>query len=174
MTQQVKVLLLNANWVPLHFISDTRALILLMKEKAEIVDMGGHVSLWNNIIVRSASKSHPVPATIRLLNRVNCVWKPSRFRKAILFERDRWECQYCGTKVRRDSATIDHVLPKSRGGATSWENCVTACKKCNKKKADLTPSEASMRLAKRPRAPKFRMWSVGTWHDDWNNFLNRQ
>lgn len=169
----VRVLLLNSNCMPLHFISDTRAIILLMKGKAEIMDVGDHLSIWNDIVMRSALKSHPVPATIRLLKKVNCVWKPTRFRKMILFERDKWECQYCGTKVRRDTATIDHVLPKSRGGLTSWDNCVTACKKCNKKKADYTPSEANMRLDKRPCAPKFRMWNVGTWNADWSCFINR-
>jgi 5-methylcytosine-specific restriction endonuclease McrA len=159
--------------MPLHFISEMRAMILLLKEKAEVMDMGDRKSLWEGNIIASPSRTFVLPATIRLVKGVKCVWRPTRFRKAVLFERDRMTCQYCGVHLRRDSVTIDHVLPKSRGGVTSWENCVTACHKCNKKKADCLPTEAGMRLLHKPTAPKLRMWNVGTWHEDWSSFVHR-
>ena len=169
----MKVLLLNANWMPLHFITDLRAIKLCIKGKAEIVDLGDHRSVWQGATFNTSTRSFEVPATIRLIDQVRFVWKPMRFRKAVLFERDMYECQYCGQSLRREQATIDHVLPKSRGGGTSWENCATACKKCNKKKADMTPSEAGMRLSRRPKAPKFKVWTIGVWHEDWASFVKR-
>lgn len=173
-----RALLLNASWEPLHFISDERALVLLYKGTAELVTSasGGTPSVWNEKYA-SVSKSFDAPATIRLLRRVNKAWRPPRFRKKVLFNRDGWKCQYCSEDLTWESITIDHVQPKSRGGSTSWKNCVASCKTCNRKKANRTPSEAGMLLKKQPADPTpFHYWDFSrhtAWHPDWDAFLQR-
>jgi len=173
-----RVLLLNASFEPLNFISDVRAVTLVLKNRAEVlVNMTGNRSVWPNVEFRSPSRRIQVPATIRLFERVKRRWKPPRFRKKVLFNRDHWHCQYCGKHLKWDSATVDHVLPSSMGGATSWMNCVTSCRSCNRRKANRTPDEAGMVLARRPVSPtSMHFWNLSKsnhWHDDWEMFLER-
>ncbi len=78
------------------------------------------------------------------------------FSRRNVFKRDRYTCQYCGTQPGTDELTIDHVLPRSRGGQSTWTNCVLACFQCNKRKADRTPEQAGMHLKKRPVRPNSR------------------
>lgn len=178
-----RALLLNATYEPLHFTSDTRAIILLLKGRAEVVSVdGGMLSMWDEYFTSpgpvpgSDLKKVQVPATIRLLKRVHKKWKAPKFQKRVLFNRDKWCCQYCNVQLRWETITIDHVLPSSRGGLTTWKNCASACKPCNKKKANMTPEEAGMRLLKVPADPSvLHFWdstNKENWHPHWQIFLN--
>lgn len=170
-----RALLLNSDYTPLHFVSDLDAITLFYKGRVEVVaGVDGTPSEWDETF-RSPSTSIRIPATLRLLKRVNKKWKQPRFRKKVLFNRDSWRCQFCSEKLNWENITIDHVMPSSRGGATSWLNCVSACKPCNKRKANKTPEEASMRLLKRPATPtSLHFWDAmrsSVWHADWDVFL---
>jgi hypothetical protein len=172
-----RALLLNASYEPLNFISDERAMRLLMKGRAEIItNMEGKRSVWMGAYFVTTNTKFEVPATIKLITRINRKWKPPRFRKKVLFNRDGWKCQYCNSKLLWNTATIEHVHPQSRGGQTTWLNCVAACKPCNKKKANMTPDEAGMRLLKAPKEPNaLHFWDVSrssSWHPDWVMFIN--
>jgi hypothetical protein len=169
-----RVLLLNADWSPLNFVSGFRALNLIFKGRAEVISMSERPSLWNER-VSSPSRSFEMPATLRLLERVNRKYTAPRFRKWVLFNRDNWQCQYCGIKLDQKTITIDHVMPRSRGGPTNWKNCVASCKRCNWKKGSRTPSEIGMQLRKNPTDPSvLHFWEYNphhTWHPDWTAFF---
>lgn len=169
-------LLLNADWSPLNFITGFRALNLLFKCRAEIISMGDRYSTWDEKVT-TASRSYELPATLRLVHRVNRRYTAPRFRKKVLFNRDNWQCQYCDVKLDRCNITIDHVIPRSRGGETSWRNCVTSCKKCNYKKGSRMLSEIDMKLIRLPVEPKVvHFWEYqgrSHWHPDWSHFFNR-
>lgn len=103
--------------------------------------------------VRSVRLVFKMPAVVRLLRAVGYFRCPVRFSRHNVLARDRWTCQYCGARPRTQELTCDHVVPRSRGGKTSWENLVTACVDCNTRKANRTPEQAGMRLRKRPARP---------------------
>lgn len=173
-----RVLLLNASWEPLNFISDHRAVLLMFKGRAEVIhNMTGERSVWPNTFFAAPLQNYEVPATLRLLKRVNRKWKPPRFRKKVLFNRDNWSCQYCGEKLVWHNIEIEHIMPSSRGGATSWLNCVAACKPCNKRKANHTPEEAGMKLLSVPAVPNaLHFWDItksNVWHSDWSMFVTK-
>lgn len=170
-----RALLLNTDFSPIRFISDEDAIVMFYKGTAEIVTgASGELSLWAESF-RSPSTTIRVPATLRLIKRVNKRWRLPKFRKKVLFNRDSWSCQYCNKIVDREGATIEHIFPSSRGGETSWQNCVTACKSCNKRKANRTPDEAGMKLLKQPIQPTaLHFWDAmrsNAWHEDWAMFL---
>src|SRR5260221_27824 len=144
-----RALLLNSTYEPLNFISDIRAVTLLYKGHAEIVTVSDGPSVWDEAFATS-SANFPVPATLRLINRINRKRTPLRFKKRILFNRDNWQCQYCLADLVYHNITIEHLLPVSRGGETSYRNCVAACRPCNRRKANMTPEEAGMKLRKQP------------------------
>jgi len=141
------VLVLNATYQRLNFISIQRAIVLLLKEKAEPIEVDMTARL------HSERMSIESPIVIRLVNYVHVPYE--RFTvplsRRTLINRDNHTCQFCGDTT--GPLTIDHVMPKSRGGATSWENCVAACLVCNHRKANRTPEEAHMRLRSVPRRP---------------------
>lgn len=172
-----RALILNASWEALHFTPDVEAFIMVYKGIAEIVDLDGKPSVWEGHELTSPGRKWPCPATIRLKERVNKKWRTPRFRKRVLFNRDNWKCQYCHVDLNWSTVTIDHVHPKSKGGGTSWKNCVTACKSCNKRKDDMTLAESGMRLLKQPAEPSpHHFWgthSGSTWHEHWNMFVPR-
>lgn len=142
-----RVLILNASYEPLHICSVKRAIVLLMQEVAERV-------LNDARVLRTPSQVVPVPSIIRLRRYVR---RPHRQRLAFnrknVFRRDDHTCQYCGR--RSHDLTLDHVMPRSRGGPTSWENVVACCRSCNASKRDRTPSEAEMLLRRHPGAPSW-------------------
>jgi len=162
------VLVLNATYEPLNVVNVRRAVVLLLKEKAELLEAANHY-------VRSAELSVPVPLVIRLVYFVR-VPRPltvSLSRRGVLV-RDNYTCQYCGATLPRPKLTIDHVLPKVRGGETVWENVVCACKSCNLRKGPLTPREAGMRLARQPHRPKYLavMWlSSAPRRETWEKYI---
>lgn len=172
-----RVLLLNADWSPLQFISDIRALRLLMKGRAEVITLDTSPSMWD-VYYTTVTNQFQIPATIRLHFRVNVNPSVSRFRKRILYNRDNWVCQYCNKKLGWSTVTIDHVIPKCRGGKTTWRNCVVCCKQCNRNKGSKLPQEANMKLLKQPAEPKLiHFWNLNdrhNWHHDWTTFVNPQ
>lgn len=168
------VLLLNADWTPLNFVSSIRALNLLFKGRAETITVGEEPSSWDDIYT-SPGASYRVPATVRLLDRVTRKYSTPRFRKRVLFNRDNWQCQYCGINLDYKTITIDHVHPRSKGGTTDWKNCVSACKRCNLRKGSKLLSESGLNLKRVPSIPLMaHFWDVsptGTWHPDWSSFF---
>lgn len=136
-----KVLVLNASYEPLNLTSWRRAVVLLIKGKAEQLEHNGKLIYT----------SFPLPTVIRLRHYVRVPYKEIPLTRRNILERDGHTCQYCG--YRGDGLTLDHVLPRSRSGPDSWENIVAACVRCNVKKGNRTPKEAQMPLKRQPRRP---------------------
>jgi 5-methylcytosine-specific restriction endonuclease McrA len=136
-----KVLVLNASYEPLNITSWRRAAVLLIKGKAERVEHNG----------RFLYAGFPLPTVIRLRHYVRVPYKEMPLTRRNILHRDGHTCQYCG--YAGDELTLDHVIPRSRGGGDSWENIVTACVRCNVKKGNRTPQEAHMLLRHLPRQP---------------------
>ena len=146
MLNSVKSLVLNYSYEPLQFCSAKRAIIMIFNERAEFIESDGYV-------VRTPTTTFKLPAVIRVLNIVKRSKRRGiSFSKKNILRRDNFTCQYCG--AINNSLTVDHVLPKSRGGKSNWINVVVACKSCNLKKGDQTPSERGMRLLKKPSKPE--------------------
>lgn len=140
-----RVLVLNAGYEALGLASVKRAVILVMNGTADVVEESGDY-------LRTPSRPYPVPSVIRLKRLVRRPPGRLALNRRNVLRRDAYTCQYCGR--RGGDLTVDHVLPKSRGGRSSWENLVTACRPCNLKKKNRTPEEAGMRLIKRPVPPR--------------------
>lgn len=162
------VLVLNATYEPLNVVSLRRAIILLLKDKAEVLEA-------TDQRIHSASLSVPVPLVIRLVYYVRV---PSKMdiplsRRTVML-RDNYTCQYCGAQPAKASLTIDHIIPKVRNGATNWENVVCACKPCNQRKGSRPPEEAGMHLLSRPGRPRYVamvLLSYGTPHEAWCKYI---
>jgi 5-methylcytosine-specific restriction endonuclease McrA len=140
-----RVLVLNATYEPINVCTIRRAAVLLLKEKAEIIE---HAE-WE---LRSESLSLPRPVVIRLVTYVRVPRDTHRRKitRRAVFARDRWTCQYCGS---RTSLTVDHVVPRSKGGNSSWDNIVTSCAPCNRRKGDAMLRQAGMNLIRQPSSP---------------------
>lgn len=144
---ELPVLVLNQNYEPLNICHVRRALILIFRGKAEVMENGrGYL--------HSMAETYDVPSVIRLMNYIRRPNRLRRMTKIEVFNRDRFMCQYCGIRARE--LTIDHVMPRKRGGKHTWENVVSACVPCNRKKAGHTPREANMPLLNEPKAPGSR------------------
>lgn len=159
-------LVLNRSWMPVHVTTVRRALCMVFRASARIVsketfatfsfeEWVGQPAPGDEPCVRSPSLSIAVPEVILLVqyDRVPCHDAP--FTRRNLFLRDDFTCQYCGKRGSSDRLSIDHVLPRSRGGCTSWENCVLACVACNARKADRTIKETGLRLLRPPVRPRW-------------------
>lgn len=116
-----------------------------------------------------------MPSILRLKDYAPRHVKKKRYNRAGIFKRDNYTCQYCAKSFKHNELTIDHVLPRSMGGQTSWENCVTSCNPCNNRKADRTPKMAKMALLKKPTKPFAAVWhdynSMSHKHDDWCHYI---
>ena len=193
------VLVLNKFW-QLTAVTDIRdSMRTIFTGKSRVVDTSDY-SLWNwaswgeldipdgELYVATSSK--PPFSRIRMPE-VILLWEYARlptrslsFSRHHVFKRDHFICQYCGShpgkgKLQREDMTIDHVLPKSRGGITEWKNCVCACLDCNSKKADKTPEEAGMELIKKPKKPNWspqeavvRVGNSGM-KESWQHFMDK-
>jgi 5-methylcytosine-specific restriction endonuclease McrA len=140
-----QVLVLNASYEPLNVCTVRRAHVLVWKGKAEVLEQLEKP-------LHSASSTFPWPHVIRLTAYVRVPRTVQRkISRRALFARDNWKCVYCGTSTGR--MTLDHVIPRSRGGESVWENVVTSCAPCNLRKADRLPHEAGMLPRTRPRPP---------------------
>lgn len=162
-TNGSRVLVLNQDNSPLMVCSVERAFLLVFLNKSELVRPA------NGYKLHSVSRSYPMPSVIRLNRYVNAPYKGVNLTRQNIFKRDNHECQYCGV---RKELTIDHVMPRARGGKDTWTNLVTACKKCNARKGDYTPDEANMELRKKPCKPTYAIFLKDHTHDEWDSFLN--
>ena len=140
----IPVLVLNQNYEPLNVCSARRAVLLLLSDKAEVIESSPYV-------LQPSSVAFTCPSVIRLVAQVKRPRPVLRLSRREVFMRDKWTCQYCGI-VTRD-LTLDHIMPRTRGGAHTWENLVSACKTCNHRKGAKTLDEARLKLRTVPRRP---------------------
>ena len=140
-----RVLVLNATYEPINVCTVRRAIVLLLKDKAEVIEHGE----WR---LHSATATIARPVVIRLVSYVRIPRDAHRRKitRRAVFARDDWMCQYCGS---RSNLTVDHVVPRSKGGASSWENIVASCAPCNRRKGNTLLRQAGMKLIKEPRTP---------------------
>jgi 5-methylcytosine-specific restriction endonuclease McrA len=140
-----RVLVLNATYEPINVCTVRRAVVLLLKEKAELLERGR----WE---LRSENSTLARPVVIRLMSYVSVPRDAHRRKitRRAVFARDSWTCQYCGS---RSNLTVDHVIPRSKGGASNWENIVASCAPCNRRKGDALLRQVGMSLQRKPRRP---------------------
>jgi 5-methylcytosine-specific restriction endonuclease McrA len=140
-----RVLVLNASYEPLNVCTVRRAVVLILKDKAELLEKSERR-------LHSESLTLPRPLVIRLVTYVRVPRGGGRRRitRRAVFARDSWTCQYCGAGAH---LTVDHVIPRSRGGPSTWENIVTSCAPCNRRKGSGMPTETGMHPRSKPRAP---------------------
>ncbi len=141
---QEPVLVLNATFEPINVTAVRRALVLVLKGVAQAEE-------HNHAEVHSTSTALKVPSVIRLLSYRHIPQQTRALSRKNILLRDRNTCQFCGLLFPASELTLDHVMPRSRGGHSSWENLVACCYKCNNSKGDRTPEEAGLRLQRRPR-----------------------
>jgi 5-methylcytosine-specific restriction endonuclease McrA len=145
-TDTTRTLLLSQSYEPLSIISWQRAITLLALDKVDVVEQ-------YDASIRASSYVLQVPAVIRLRKAFRRFAKPVKFSRVNIYARDRHRCQYCGATCTPNELTYDHVTPRSRGGRTTWENIVSCCYACNRRKANRTPAEAGMKLLATPLRP---------------------
>ena len=185
------VLVLNRLWQAVNVCSARRALTLLFQGQAQVVlgDEGGsfqtfNFNQWHDF---SAQQPHPesihtvsfkirVPRVILLIVFDRLPKKEVKFTRHNIFERDQNKCQYCGQVFDRKDLNLDHVVPRDRGGSTTWENIVCSCITCNTCKANRSPLEAGLHLIRKPKRPKWRPFiqvNLGLHcHDSWKHFID--
>ena len=186
-----QVLVLNRLWQAVNVCSVRRALTLIFEGQAQVVLSDGDGAFhtfgfkeWRDL---SQNQPHPesiatvsfrirVPRVILLLVFDRLPKKEVKFTRHNIFERDKNTCQYCGRVFDRKDLNLDHVIPRDRGGPTSWENIVCSCIACNTHKSNCTPQEASMHLIRKPKRPKWRPFVQvsfeSPYHDSWKHFLD--
>lgn len=145
----MKTLVLNSGYEPVRVVSWQKAMILLLTEKAELVKA-------YDSFVRSAKRAYSLPQIIKLKRYIKSFTAAAgavSYSRHNVFRRDKYHCQYCNKKLNEKLATIDHIIPRSKGGGDTWENTVCACIACNSRKGNRTPEESQMMLLRRPRRP---------------------
>jgi len=160
-----RVLILNADYSPITVCSVQRAFLHVYLGKSELI--------WQlkDGVLRTINKAYPVPSVIKLNNYVNIPYKTVALTRQNVFKRDSHTCQYCSKK---EHLTLDHVVPKAKGGRSTWDNLITACSRCNTYKGDRTPTQADMRLNKMPYRPTYASFLVnfsGYVCDEWLPYL---
>ncbi len=160
------VLVLNQNYEPLNVCNARRAFVLVDRGKAEVIEHGEGA-------LRSAFAAFPLPSVIRLIYMIRRPRPQMRLTRREVFVRDHYTCQYCGRQTK--DLTIDHVMPRHRGGRHSWDNLVSACRGCNHRKAGQTPVEAHMKLMKEPMRPPSSSYYVFYHYlenqEEWRKFI---
>ncbi len=160
------VLVLNANYEPLNVCTTRRAVGLMMTGKAVMLRDGRGD-------IHTASSAFPRPSIVRLSYMVHRPRPRVKLTKREIFRRDDYTCQYCGKQTT--NLTIDHVIPRHRGGKHTWHNLVTACPACNRRKGGRTPLEAGMTLRRQPQEPhpsaEYLFGHMLSTHTDWAEFL---
>jgi len=187
---QRPALVLNRHWAPIQTTTVQTAISLVAKGSALIIEPGTFqthdLRSWNDIskakvafqeaVIRSPRMALVVPEVIVLTVYEGRGERAVVFSRRNLFKRDHYACQYCGVQPGPSELTIDHVVPRSKGGYSRWENCVLACVACNTKKADRTPEQAGMRLRKAPRKPSWKalaQFPSRERRESWDQFLSR-
>lgn len=166
---QAPVLVLNATFEPINVTAVRRALVLMLKGVAQAEEtQAGEV--------HSTTKSVSVPSVIRLLTYRHIPQQSRALSRKNILLRDRNTCQFCGHIFSASDLTLDHVVPRSRGGRSSWENLVACCYECNNRKGDRTPEEAGLKLARRPRpftlhTSRQLMRLIGHKDEKWRKYL---
>jgi 5-methylcytosine-specific restriction endonuclease McrA len=184
-----KVLVLNKSWSPVAVINLERAMGLITstykndEPKAKILDPTQDFQLftwddWADLIPRdgeevisSVKRSFRIPEIVLLSKYNKLPQQRVHFSRRTIYRRDNNQCQYCGSCPGTPDLSIEHILPRSRGGKTTWENCVIACTDCNRRKADRTPEEAGMKLLKKPTKPKFSFFKGDYRCKSWESIL---
>jgi hypothetical protein len=175
------VLVLSKTWEPMDRISWEDAFTALCggemgEKKAEVIEYCDQV-IHSGAQGGEELKEWKVPSVIRFVEAVVPNLKGVRFSRENIYTRDRGNCQYCGVHVAADDWEYEHVIPRSQGGQTVWENIVVACTSCNQKKGGKTPTQAGMRLLTRPTKPDklFRRRSILTWQpgmpESWRGYM---
>lgn len=164
-----KVLILNQDFSAFSVCSVQKAFLLVYLEKAELISENQHYSL------RTINQAFAMPSVIRLHKYVSLPYRSGVvLSRQNIFKRDGHTCQYCGSTK---DLTLDHVMPRSRGGKSTWDNLITACKTCNNRKGDNTPDEVQMRLRQKPFKPSFLMFLRdfnGKISEDWKLYLGKR
>lgn len=158
------VLVLNSSYEFLNVATIKRAIKLIFKGKAEVVETRPDRE------ISSATVHFKAPSIIRMQYYIVRPYKEVPLTRKNVLIRDNFTCQYCG----KSGSTVDHIIPKSRGGRETWENCVCACSFCNSRKNNRTPKEANMKLKREPRRPKYIPWILGKNGKDssgWEKYL---
>ncbi len=161
------VLVLNQSYEPLNICRVRRAVVLLYRGKAEMLENGSG-------FIHSVDCDFPVPSVIRLAYVIKRPWLEKKLTRLEVFNRDQRTCQYCGKETRQ--LTLDHVIPRYRGGQHTWENVVSACTSCNRRKTGRTPEQAGMRLIRHPSPPRGNRFSYIPNHylqmrSEWQKYL---
>jgi 5-methylcytosine-specific restriction endonuclease McrA len=163
------VLVLNASYEPINVCAARRALVLVLKGVAMTEEENGH-------FLHAARVAMRVPSVIRLLEYRRIPHQSRALSRKNILLRDRNTCQFCGKVFPSSELTLDHVMPRSRGGRSTWENLVACCYRCNNEKGDRTPEEAGLKLARRPRpftlhTSRQLMRLIGHRDERWRKYL---
>jgi len=161
----MRALVLNFDFSPVSVCTVERAFLLVYLDKAE------QVKTFADQKLRTVSRAYPMPAVVRLSRYVNIPYKSVELNRNNIFKRDGYECQYCGYEK---DLTLDHLIPRSKGGQSNWKNLVTACKSCNARKGDDAPEVAGLNLKQRPFKPSYVMFLrdfSGFQIDEWVPYL---
>ncbi len=189
---QHRVLVLNRLWQAVNIVGAERAFSLLMQDHAQVIYTGDgsfrmmDVEAWlkqsadeppkaNEAVIHTVRLSIRMPKVLLLRHFDRLPTQEVKFNRDNLFERDDYRCQYCGELFEAEKLNMDHVIPRDRGGRTSWENIVTSCLKCNSRKANRLPHQAGMHLLKKPERPRWRPFVsslIGQNYDaEWEHFI---
>jgi 5-methylcytosine-specific restriction endonuclease McrA len=181
-----KVLILNRSYLPIHVTSVKRAFSLVYQGIARVVNEQYQTfdfDSWSQLSVSVREESVGlvnrlirVPRVILLVGYDRVPKRQVRFSRYNIYARDNCTCQYCGERLARQELNLDHVIPRSRGGTSTWENVVCSCLDCNRRKGGRTPQEAGIALARKPLRPKWTPFMQGTFslasYREWLPFLN--
>lgn len=163
------VLVLNQSYEPLAVCRARRAVVLVFQGKAEMLEDGlGYI--------HTIKEAVPLPSVIRLGKMIKRLHRERKMTRYEIFNRDRYTCQYCGVQSR--NLTLDHVIPRYRSGQHTWENVVSCCVTCNRRKAGRTPKEANMKLVRTPAPPKNGSLFIVPFHylsrrDEWRKYVRQ-
>lgn len=166
-----RALVLNSSYQPVKLVSWQRALLLWFQGKVEVVE-------YHSAVARSARTEFPIPSILRLKRFVNHRrFARVKFCRENVYRRDDYTCQYCGERFQAKELTLDHVVPASKRGRKDWTNMVTACRKCNHRKANRTPLAAGMPLLSEPKVPNWlppieRQWRMDVVPESWRIYLS--
>jgi 5-methylcytosine-specific restriction endonuclease McrA len=161
------VLVLNQNYEPLNTCRARRAIMLLCRGKAEMLENGSG-------FIHSANHTFPLPSVIRIVYMIKRPRPERKLTRLEIFNRDQYTCQYCGKETRQ--LTLDHVIPRHQDGEHTWENVISACIPCNRHKAGRTPEQARMRLLCHPGPPRGNIYFYIPYHhlqarSEWQKYL---
>ena len=147
-----RALVLNATYEPLSIVSARRAVVLILRDKADMVEDAAEI--WH-----AEARAFDVPSVVRLRNYVKVPYtRRVPLTRNAVFARDHHRCQYC----RGPAESLDHVIPKAKGGEHTWENVVACCRRCNLRKGSRLPADVGFKLAKAPTTPTYQGWLYST------------